>query len=208
MSGEGLLIDGLRWPGAAATRVAVGLGEWVVAEHRDPEALAAVIAGTRTATGGLVLGARELAGASAVKRIAAGLLTVVGRPEGATPGLRVLDLVLAGPGRTGLSATVQGLLRPERGAVADARAAARAVAGRMGLGRWLDVETGRAPQEAIALADCCRAVIAEPLAVVWRRPEWLADPAWIAEVLADEQGRLGFAVLELRTTKLPGGEGE
>ena len=196
-----LLLEG---PGLVAE---AGPGQWVTVRAPDPDGLLDDIAGTARPTLRVVVDDHDVGAAPAHERVAAGLQVVASRLP-ALVALRVVDVVLlgAGTGRLGLWQTLLGTDRARHEA-ADQQAAARSLGGRVGLGRWLDVPAVGLDPGVAALTDLARALFARPRAIVWRRPQWLAggDAASIAEVLACEQQREGFAVAEVTSAADPDG---
>jgi ABC-type branched-subunit amino acid transport system ATPase component len=199
-----LLLDCLQGPGLTSTRAAVGPGEWLRLAAAQPDGLIEAIAGIAPATGGVVLDGTELAGLAADARQRAGLATATCRlPD--LQGLRVGDVLLLG--RSPARPTARpprwwqealGTSRA-RAAQADAEAAVRNLAGRLGLAGWVDRDAVDLPPQVAARADTLRALGSRPRAVVWRRPEWL-DPSVaddLAAVIDGERRRGGVAVLEV-----------
>lgn len=181
--------------GHPLVRVAVGAGEWARVADRAPDALLAAVAGLRAASGSVVLDGRELGGMSAPARVAAGLATVTGRlPD--LPALRLVDVLRLRRPR-GLRRVQGARHRPP-----DDEASARALAGRLGLAGWLDAPAAGLPPAIVAAADLLRAFAQDPIALVWREPEWLGDQAGaVADILATEQARTGLAVVALRALR-------
>jgi ABC-type branched-subunit amino acid transport system ATPase component len=193
-----LLLDALE-DGGGLVRVEVLRGSRVAAAVEDPRAFVRAVAGLVPHRGAIVLDDRVLTSASAAQRWRAGLATVLSElPDRVGPSL--LDVVLLGsPHALASAAAVAVGTRRARSQLADAEAAARALAGRMGLS-GLDGPVAAAPADARATADLARALMASPRALVWRRPEWLrpGQVRALSEVLDDEGRRLGLAVLEVR----------
>lgn len=148
---------------------------------------------------------RALAPRDARQRRSAGLAVVSSRLP-SMPGLRVVDVIELGV--TGhdvpLWQSLVGTGAARHGAHDD-EAAARALAGRVGLGRWLDVDAEQLPPPVAALVDLARGLVGAPRVLVWRRPEWLApdDIEALVEVVEDEQDRVGFAVVEVHQMPQP-----
>jgi hypothetical protein len=162
----------------------------------DPEHLIAAVAGV--VPGGRVVLDRQVLGGASRDRWVAGLATAT---CALPPALEVpiLELVVLGasvPGR----ATGQLLgTRSSRAAVADAVAGARSLAGRIGLGGWLDRPADRAPAHVQALADVARALVGAPQALVWRRPEWLGARGAqdVADIVEAERQRIAATAVEV-----------
>lgn len=197
-----LLLDSVVVGGGPVVRVAVPAGGRVVVRHPAPERLVRCVAGTEDGAGGLLLDGVEVAGLAPNERVAAGLGTATCRLP-ALPAMRVLDVVLlaspvGGPSRSWRAALGLGVSADLR----DQEAAARAHAGRIGLGRWTTSRITGIPAAVEALTDLARALAGSPAALVWRLPEWLGpgDIRAAREVVADHQERLGFAVVEVSAT--------
>jgi hypothetical protein len=186
--------------GATGDEVRVPPGTVGVLAAADPAGLLAAVAGVAPGPPRVHLGGGELSSLSAVERSRSGLAVATARPPAAFEGV-LLDVVLLGspPGGNAprsLLAVAAGTARA-RTDLADAEAAARALAGRLGLARWLAVPPAAAPSAAIALADLARALLGAPRALVSRRPDWL-DPierSRITVAVEQEAARLGTAVL-------------
>lgn len=195
-----LLLDSVTAGGPPAVRVRVAPGEWAVVAHPDADALIAAVAATGSGDGGVLLDGRELSGLPAHERARAGLATISGR-IGDLAGVRVVEVLqLAAPGG-GWRAALG--VRRARERSADTESDVRSLAGRVGLGPWLDKDVVDLPSDVQALTDLTRGLVACPRAVVWRRPEWL-DPSAaeeIATVLHREQQRRRIPVVELRTSR-------
>ncbi len=186
----------------APLSVEVPAGAWTVATHPDPDAAAAVVAGTAPAGVSVALDGRLLRRRDAAGRQRAGLAVATSR-LGCLPSLRVVDVVmlgLDGP-QPPLWQIVLGTRRA-RTVQLDDEAAARALAGRLGLASRLDAAAVGLPAATEALLDLARALASGPRALVWRRPEWLppADAEEIAAVAAGEHARSRLTVLELRAS--------
>jgi branched-chain amino acid transport system ATP-binding protein len=179
--------------------VDVAAGDWLTVRSPAPRRLLDAVAGTRADVVDVAIDGRNIGPQPPPARVAAGLQVVTSTVP-ALPELRVLDVVLLGAWRR-RPPLWQSLLATDgaRAAATGHEAAARALAGRVGLGRWLDVPALDLPPGIAALTDLTRALLAQPVALVWRRPQWLAegDDAALADVVADEQRRLGYAVLEV-----------
>jgi ABC-type branched-subunit amino acid transport system ATPase component len=196
-----LRLDGLEDGAGGVVHVEVAAGAHAVIAVGDPDALARCVAGVGPGHGGVRLGESVLTGASAARRWQAGLAVVLSAlPEDAGPS--ILDVILLGDGSRGRWETLAAALGTRRahGRSADAEAAARALAGRIGLAPWLDTPVTAAPPHARASADLARALSGTPKALVWRRPEWLrpVEIRSLAAFVQDEARRLGLAVLEVR----------
>lgn len=202
------LIDVSAGAGPVVT-VEVAAGEWVTLAHPDPDALVAVIAGYSAGndapSGRVLLAGADLGGRPADHRARAGLAVCPGR-VGDLPGMRVLDVVLLTRSEGGTSLRAAFGSRRGRAARPDKEAAARALCERMGIGGWADAEAAGLPPRVAAAADLARAVAAAPRALVWAVTARDADPdtvprpdepavSVLAAALAEEQARLGMAVL-------------
>jgi ABC-type branched-subunit amino acid transport system ATPase component len=181
-------------------RISVASGAWATLRREDAEAIMDDCTAAAPMPGPVLVDGRRVDRLPAPARIAAGLVAVPSR-VGAVPALQVLDVVLLTrrvPGRLTTWRAALGSSRA-RTLLDDEKAAVRALAGRLGLGRWLDVDATELPADVAALVDLTRALAAEPRAVVWRRPEWLprGEQADLAGLLADETARIDCAVLEL-----------
>jgi hypothetical protein len=177
-------------------------GEVVVLEVEGPARLLRVLAGlpqeeAERSVRCSLDGARLPDGAPGA-RLAAGLAvatcTVPSRFEG--PLLELVLLVDRRSRRARAAAAAAGARRT-RAAIADGQAAGRALAGRLGLARWIDRPPAAAPPEVRALADVTRALLAEPAALVARFPRWLPEDARGALLATVEQetARRGIALL-------------
>lgn len=193
--------------GSAAVSADVGAGEWATLVHADPPGLLAAIAGYAQAGavhGQVLLSGQDLSHQPAAHRARAGLATCTGRlPD--IPGLRLMDVLLVARSETlrGLSWRAALGSGRARAALADAEADVRALAGRLGIGDWLDAQAVALPPEVAARTDLVRALAGAPRALVWAVPAPGADGMGIrpdavptvADAVAAEQARLGMAVL-------------
>ena len=174
-------------------------GTWTTVRSRAADAFVDAVAGVAAGVHVSVAG-QALASRNAGQRRTAGLAVVASRLP-PLPGLRVVDVIELGVAghEVPLWQSLLGTSRARHG-VHDDEAAARALAGRIGLGRWLGVDAEHLPPSVAAMTDLARGLVAAPRALVWRRPEWLApsDIEALVEVVEEEQDRLGFAVVEIR----------
>lgn len=178
----------------------VEAGQWGVLTHPAPDAVVAAIGGF---AGGSELtvsvGDVAMEGLTPGQRHQA-RLCVSGCRLDPLPALRVADVVGLGvrAPQPPLWQALVGTTR-SRALSADDEAMIRALAGRVGLARWVDRTAVNLPLKIEALVDITRAVAGQPEALVWRRPEWL-DPQSLAElneVVVAEHRLGGFAVLEV-----------
>jgi ABC-type branched-subunit amino acid transport system ATPase component len=194
-------------PGAGPFDLRIGPGEHVVLDVDDPDTLLAGVRGDGPAGGGLIVGETVLTGATPPERWTAGLAVSGGRVPAALDG-SVLELVVLGERRRRppLLGVAAGTGRA-RAALADGEAAARALAGRVGLARHLDRPLAGISEEVAALADLARALLAGPHALVLRDPEWLAPESRsrIRATALEEGARLRAAVLVLTHSAAPPG---
>lgn len=199
-----LVVDG-QIEGVRANAV-VEAGQWGVLSHPTPDAVVAAIGGLRDGDALTIsLEGKAMHGLTAGERHS-GRLCVSGCRLDPLPALRVADVVGLGvrAPQPPLWQALVGTSR-SRGLSADDEAMIRALAGRVGLARWVDRTAVALPLKIEALADITRALAGLPEALVWRRPEWL-DPQSLAElneVVVAEQRLAGFAVLEV-AAHLPG----
>ncbi len=173
-------------------------GAWVTVEHPSPDAVVAAIGGLGPGDVAIELDGACLTNCTAAQRHAARLCTAGCRLD-PLPALRVADVIGLGL-RAPQPRLWQALIgtAKARGYSADDEAQVRALAGRVGLARWVDRTAVSLPLKVEALVDVTRALAGLPEALVWRRPEWL-DPASLAEVteaVAAEQRLGGFTVVE------------
>jgi ABC-type branched-subunit amino acid transport system ATPase component len=176
----------------------VGAGECRRLEVDDPDALVAVLAGTRAANGRAWLDDEDVLRLSAGARRAAGLAVATGRIAD-LPGLRVVDVLLLGRPHVGLWRSLIGRGGDQQPPADEDEADARALAGRMGLGPWLDLPAADLPPAVRVLTDAVRALVAGPAALVWRDPDWLdaADRDGLVETVRTESGRGGVATVRI-----------
>ena len=173
-------------------------GEWVPVSHPRPDDVVAAIGGVGPGEVVIELDGTDLSGASAAQRHAAQLCTTGCRLD-PLPALRVADVIglgLRAP-QPPLWQTLLGTGRA-RMSSADDEAQVRALAGRVGLSRWVDRTAVSLPLKIEALVDLTRALAGLPKVLVWRRPEWL-DPVSlgaVTEAVVAEQRLGGFTVVE------------
>ena len=179
--------------------VVVEPAAWECVRAHDADELVASCAGPGAPSVSVALAGIVLDGLTPAGRAAAGLGTATGRFP-AFAGLRVLDVVLLGgrAPRPSLWQTVLGSAKV-RAQLDDEEAAARALAGRLGLAEWIDHAASDLPENIVALADVTRALAGSPAALVWRRPQWLpvSEQDQIADALAAEQAIRGIGILEV-----------
>lgn len=198
---EGLTLRLQRVAAGAGYRISVRCepGRLYQAACGDPDRALDVIAGLAPGPGRVTLGARELSGLAPHLRARAGLGTVFSRLPPVP--LTVIEVIaLPWPPAVALQPWHALLGRSgEQQATADAHAAARALAGRLGLAAWADCPAVDLPAPVSALADVARALAGDPTALIWRAPEWLgADRlASVRELLEAEVHRTGIAALEV-----------
>lgn len=194
-----VVIEGTAGAVGETFRVQAQPGEWVVVEHSAADAALNAIAGLGPGSADITVNGRSLTALSAADRHRERLCVASCRLD-PLPALRVADVVglgLRAP-QPPLWQAVIGTTRA-RALSADDEAQIRALAGRVGLARWVDRTAVDLPMKVEALTDLTRALAGLPLVLVWRRPEWL-DPvslAEVAEAVAAEQRLAGFAVIEL-----------
>jgi ABC-type branched-subunit amino acid transport system ATPase component len=173
-------------------------GVWLSVDHPEADAAVAAVAGVGPGDMEIVLDGESLTGVTPVQRHAAQLCTASCRLD-PLPALRVADVIglgLRAP-QPALWQSFVGTLAA-RTASADDEASVRALAGRVGLARWVDRTAVNLPLKIEALIDLARAFAGVPKALVWRRPEWL-DPISLAEVhetVMSEQSSGRFTVVE------------
>lgn len=160
-----LLVRG--WAGQGTARLSVDVPAGAVARVtlRDPAALLDRVAGLAEPALWVRVGERDCGRLPAHERARAGLATLDGRlPRGA--GLRVLDVLLLGRPPAGVLGVLgvggEARLRREQ----EREAAARALAGRLGLGPVLETPVDELTAEQALLADLGRALLGEPRALV------------------------------------------
>lgn len=200
--------------GSTSSSIRVEPGELRVLEVDDPAAVLADVAGlTASSAVGVVLDEHVLTAAPAARRWSCGLATTTCRVPAALEGT-VLELLLLGERSTGaprLLSLAAGTGRA-RASLADAEAAARAFAGRIGLARWLAAPVQGVPEHVVALAELARCLHVAPTALIIRDPDWLADAdRWRIHAVLDEgRRRLDAAVVLLRAmpTEDPGSPGD
>jgi ABC-type branched-subunit amino acid transport system ATPase component len=197
--------------GSPAVNVDVAAGEWASVAHADPQALLAAVAGDTGAvdvrSGRVLLAGEDLTGQPVYQRVRAGL-AICGSAVPDVPGMRVLDVALLARTDALTGGSWRAVLGSRRAREATARreAAVRALADRMGIGRWVDADAVGLPPRVAAVVDLVRALAAGPRALVWAVPIGDADPHTVprpdepavpavADALAREQERLGLAVL-------------
>lgn len=173
-------------------------GGWVSLSHPQPGAVVAAIGGVGPGDVVIELDGEDLSSSTAVQRHAARLCTSGCRLD-PLPALRVADVIglgLRAP-QPPLWQTLLGTARA-RMSSADDEAQVRALAGRVGLARWVDRTAVSLPLRVEALVDLTRALAGLPKVLVWRRPEWL-DPVSlgaVTETVMAEQRLGGFTVVE------------
>jgi ABC-type branched-subunit amino acid transport system ATPase component len=181
-------------------RLAVAPGGWDTLCREDADEVFATFTSLGPVPGPLLLEGRPIDRLPARERIEAGLVAAASTVESA-PALDVLDLLLLTRGVPGRLTTWRAALGSgrARALLDDEHAAVRALAGRLGLGGWLDRGTEDLPGHVAALADVTRALAADPRALLWRRPDWLTpgEQQQLAGVLREEAQRIGCAVLEV-----------
>jgi ABC-type branched-subunit amino acid transport system ATPase component len=181
-------------------RLAVAPGGWETLGREDADEVFTTFTRLGPVPGPLLLDGRPIDRLPARERIEAGLLAAASRVE-AAPALDVLDVVLLTRGVPGRFTTWRAALGSgrARALLDDEHAAVRALAGRLGLGGWLDRGTVDLPEPIAALVDITRALAAEPHGLLWRRPDWLApdEQQQLAGVVREEAQRIGCAVLEV-----------
>lgn len=193
-----LVVDG-QVEGVRA-HAAVDRGGWAVLTHPAADAVVAAIGGLTDAHElTITLGDAALHGLTPGRRHQARLCVSNCRLD-QLPALRVADVVGLGV-RAPQPPLWQALIGTKRSRAlsADDEAMIRALAGRVGLARWVDRTAVSLPLKVEALVDITRALAGLPQALVWRRPEWL-DPQSLSElneVVVAEQRLAGFAVLEV-----------
>lgn len=196
-------------PGIGTQRSStIARGELATLAVPDPDRFVDALAGWGGEGAGVLLDGVDLSSAGAVARWRAGLAVVTCRLPAAYEG-PLLDLVLLGDrGTAGMFGLALGTRR-SRSALADAEAAARALAGRVGLARWLDAAPATVPAEVRALADLTRALLSAPGALIVRRPDWLGPRgrALIAAALEPEAARLDAAAAWIEADHPDGGGG-
>jgi hypothetical protein len=201
-----LVVRGWAGPGEERLGVAVAAGECRELALGHPHEVLARVAGLGRPWLWVRLDDRDLGRAPAAARARAGLATVDGRLPLAEE-LTVLDVLLLGrplPGPFG----IRGLAGHARGEAAERReAAARALAGRFGLGPLLDVPLPRLDPRQRVIVDLARALLGEPRAVVAVAPDDAEAAAWFRQRLADEAAARGCAVLVLGTVGAPRRQG-
>lgn len=178
--------------------VEADLGEWVTVASPIPAQAVAAISGLGPGDVTIELDGQALSDASAAQRHAARLCSASCRLD-PLPALRVADVIGLGL-RAPQPRLWQALIGTARARAQsdDDEAAVRALAGRVGLSRWVDRTAVSLPLRVEALVDVTRALAGLPRALVWRSPEWL-DPSSLAEVneaVAAEQALAGFTVVE------------
>lgn len=195
-----LVIDGTVADGAQrlAVHADAGAGDWVVVAHPAPDAVVAAVGGVGPGDLTITLGDTDVGALSAARRHQA-KLCVTGCRLDPLPALRVADVVGLGvrAPQPPLWQALVGTAR-SRALSKDDEAMVRALAGRVGLARWVDRTAVNLPLKVEALVDITRALAGQPLALVWRRPEWL-DAGSLAElndVITAEQQLAGFTVVE------------
>ena len=182
----------------------VDAGEWVVLTHTAPDQVVAAIGGVGARDAMTIsLGGTPLEELSAGERHRARLCVTACRLD-QLPALRVADVVGLGvrAPQPPLWQALVGTTR-SRALSADDEAMIRALAGRVGLARWVDRTAVNLPLKIEALVDLTRALAGLPEALVLRRPEWL-DAQSLAElndVVVAEQRQAGFAVLEVAANR-------
>lgn len=192
-----LRVDLFTEQGRPFAHAEVAAGEWVRLDHPEPKALLAVIAGQAAGHGRVLLAGQDLVDKAPQERVRVGLAVCSGQlPD--LPGMRVLDVLqLARPVRL-RAASWRALLgsRRARAALGAEEATVRSIAERLGLTPWLEHPAVQLPAVVAAAADLAGGLAGVPRALVWREPQ--AHSEELAAVLADEQRRLGCAVLSLR----------
>lgn len=173
-------------------------GEWLPMTHPQPDAVVAALGGVGPGDVVIELDGEDLSAATAAQRHAAQLCSSGGRLD-PLPALRVADVIGLGL-RAPQPPLWQTLLGTHgaRTSSADDEAQVRALAGRVGLARWVDRTAVSLPLKIEALVDLTRALAGRPKVLIWRRPEWL-DPvslAAVTEAVMSEQGLGGFTVVE------------
>jgi ABC-type branched-subunit amino acid transport system ATPase component len=196
-----LVLDGVvLGAGGQPVRLAVAPGGWATLCREDADEVFATLTGLGPVPGPLLLDGHPIDRLCARERIEAGLVAAASAVESA-PALDVLDVVLLTRGVPGRLTTWRAALGSgrARALLEDEHAAVRALAGRLGLGGWLDRGTVDLPGHVAALVDITRALAAEPHALLWRRPDWLTpgEQKRLAGVVRDEAQRIGCAVLEV-----------
>ena len=193
----------IKGDGVAGDAIAVEAdpGSWLTVPHAAPDAAIAAVAGLGPGNLAIELDGATLDDATAPQRHAAQLCTAGCRLD-PLPALRVADVIGLGL-RAPQPHLWQALIgtAKARAYAADDEAQVRALAGRMGLARWVDRTAVDLPLRIEALVDLARALAGQPKALVWRRPEWL-DPASLGEVneaVVGEQRLGGFTVVEFTT---------
>lgn len=198
-----LSIRGWAGPGQDRLDVRVAAGECREVEVSDPDELARRAAGLARPLLWLRLGEQDVGRLTPVARARAGLATVTGLLPHAAE-LTVLDVLLLGrplPGPFG----IRGLTGQQRGEPSAQReAAARALAGRLGLGPMLDDPLAGLDGRQAAVVDLGRALLGEPRAVVAVLPRDIEAASWFRRRLADEVAIRGCPALLLAPLGPPG----
>lgn len=191
--GSQLILDVDLPPGPVRVRVEGGSHRLAVP---DPDGFLAAVAGI--IPGGHVVLGRRVLGPAAHERWTAGLATATCELP-ATLEVPLLEVIALGRGAPVRAPAALFGSRRSRSAVADAVAAVRSLAGRIGLASWLAHPARSAPVHVQALADVARALAAAPDALVWRRPEWLGEAAAeeIAELVESERRRIDATAVEV-----------
>lgn len=193
------------WPGPGEERldVVVEPGACRAITVNDPGGLLRRIAGLARPWLWVRLDARDVGRLSAAERARAGLASVGGVLPGAEE-LTVLDVLLLGQPLRGPFG-IRGLAGEPRGDAAVQReAAARALAGRLGLGPLLDDRLRSLDRPKAAIVDLARALLGEPRAVIAVAPEDAEAGGWFRRRLADEAAARGCAALVLDRVGPPG----
>lgn len=198
-----LELRGWAGPGEERLEVVVEPGDCRSIAVGDPGGLIARVAGFGRPWLWLRLDDHDVGRLPAAARARAGLATVTGRlPDAAE--LTVLDVLLLGrplPGPFG----IRGLAGEPRGdAGVQREAAARALAGRLGLGPLLDDRLGGLDPRQAAIVDLARALLGEPRAVVAAAPDDAEAGGWFRRRLADEAAARGCAALVIDRVGPPG----
>lgn len=198
-----LELRGWAGPGEERLEVVVEAGGYRSITVGDPAGLIARVAGFGRPWLWLRLDDHDVGRLTAAARARAGLATVTGRlPDAAE--LAVLDVLLLGrplPGPFG----IRGLAGEPRGdAGVQREAAARALAGRLGLGPLLDDRLGSLDPRQAAIVDLARALLGEPRAVVAVAPDDAEAGGWFRRRLADEAAARGCAALVIDRVGPPG----
>jgi hypothetical protein len=198
-----LELRGWSGPGEERLQTVVEPGACQAIAVGDPAGLLQRIAGLGRPWLWVRLDDRDIGRLSAAERARAGLATVGGLLPGAAE-LTVLDVLLLGRPLRGPFG-MRGLAGEPGGHAAEQReAAARALAGRLGLGPMLDDRLPGLDRRQAAIVDLARALLGEPRAVVAVAPEDGEAGAWFRRRLADEATARGCAALVLDRVGRPG----